>query len=110
MNQLERGLDNRFFGSNNAPCPADSATGPVKGRNYWHRDNNLYDGANFADNGPPVTGNNLRDADPRLVTIFLAPTEAFAGSGQNTYPDHRVHLRLHHRVRAYFGQRQHLHR
>ncbi len=82
MNQLERGLDNRFFGSNNAPCPADSATGPVKGRNYWHRNNNLYDGANFADNGPPVTGNNLRNADPRLVTIFLAPTEAFTGPGQ----------------------------
>jgi len=86
MSQLERGLDNRLFGSNNAPCPADSATGPVKGRNYWHRNNNLYDGANFADNGPPVTGNNLRDADPRLVTIFLAPTEAFTGPGQETYP------------------------
>lgn len=87
MNQLENGLDGRFFDDKtNPPCPPDSATGPVKGRNYWDKDNNLYKGASYADNGPPVTGNNLRDADPRLVTLFLASTEAFASSGQDAYP------------------------
>lgn len=85
--QMDKGFNQRLFGQkNDPPCPADSATGYVKGRNYWHRDNNLYDGANYADNGPPVSGNNLLDGDPRLVTIFLTPTNAFTGSGQNTYP------------------------
>jgi len=87
MNQLEKGLNGRFFNDKNNPsCPPDSAAGPVKGRNYWDKDTNLYKGASYADDGPPVTGNNLRNADPRLVTIFIAPTEAFTGSGQNTYP------------------------
>ena len=87
MNQLERGLDNRLFGSNNAPCPQDSATGPVRGRNYWDNDNNLYDGATYTNDVPPSPNNISNDwDDPRLVTIFLVPTEAFAGSGQNTYP------------------------
>ncbi len=85
--QMDKGFNQRFFGDKNNPsCPTDSATGYVKGRNYWHRDNNLWDGGNFADNGPPQSGNNLLNQDPRLVTIFLAPTWAFTGSGQNTYP------------------------
>jgi hypothetical protein len=85
MNQLERGLDNRFFGSNNAPCPADSPTGPVPGRNYWSNANNQYDGVTYKTATSP---NNISKDwdDPRLVTIFLVPTEAFTGSGQNTYP------------------------
>jgi hypothetical protein len=87
MNQLDLGLNERLFGDpTNPQCPADSATGWVKGRNYWHRNNNLWDNNNYADNGPPKTGNNLRKDDPRLVTIFLAPAEAFTASGQNTYP------------------------
>ncbi|MBF8290837.1 MAG: hypothetical protein HW391_1805, partial [Chloroflexi bacterium] len=88
MNQLERGLDGRLFGNQNQnSCPA---TGPgfVMGRNYWDKDtNNGYTGT------PPLgyqelPGQNTRldPNDPRIVTIFLAPTEAFAASGQDTYP------------------------
>jgi hypothetical protein len=87
MNQLERGLDNRLFGSNNAPCPADSSTGPVRGRNYWDNDNNMYDGVTYKNDSPSSANNlGLNWDDPRIVTLFLVPTEAFAGSGQNTYP------------------------
>lgn len=85
--QMDKGFNQRFFGvKNNPSCPTDSAAGPVKGRNYWDKDTNLYKGASYADNGPPATGNNLRDSDPRLVTIFLAPSNAFTGTGQDTYP------------------------
>ena len=41
----------RFFGVGNTTCPADSSTGYVKGRNYWHRDNNLYDAYTYAWDG-----------------------------------------------------------
>ena len=94
MNQLEKGLKERLFGNPNAnSCPPIS-TGFVKGRNYWDKDTN---------NGyvPPAGENTLgyqelgaspphfthfNENDPRIVTIFIAPTEAFAGNGQNTYP------------------------
>jgi hypothetical protein len=86
MNQLERGLDNRFFGSNNASCPA-SAPGFVRGRNYWDKDtNNGYTGSPPLGYKEGTHDTNFNAGDPRIVTIFLTTTEAFAGSGQNTYP------------------------
>jgi len=87
MNQLERGLDNRLFGSNNAPCPNDTSTAWAPGRNYWDADDNNFKGASYTETSPPSPNNisQLFD-DPRRVTIFLAPTEAFATSGQDTYP------------------------
>jgi hypothetical protein len=86
MNQLERGLDNRLFGQNNAPCPDDTPSDYARGRNYWDEDDNDFKDASYF-NGSGTT-NNISAVfdDPRLVTLFLVPTEAFAGSGQNTYP------------------------
>jgi hypothetical protein len=88
MTQLQRGLNLRLFSDENAnSCPTDNASEPVRGRNYWDRDTNAYKGASFKDDDPPApTPYNLLDDDPRLVTIFLTTSEAFVGSGQNTYP------------------------
>jgi hypothetical protein len=90
MNQIERGFDGRFFNDQNAnSCPGGAAGGPgfIKGRNYWDKDTtNGYTGT------PPLGfqelphQTNFHPDDPRLVTIFLTTTEAFTGSGQNTYP------------------------
>jgi hypothetical protein len=92
MNQIQDGFKMRFFGNKNQnSCPTSpvDATGFVKGRNYWDIDNN-----SAALGGGP-TGYGYKEgahdtrfskADPRIVTIFIAPTEAFASSGQNSYP------------------------
>ena len=88
MNQLQKGFKLRFFGNKNAnSCPAGpaDAVGYVKGRNYWDKDTNP------ANNGLYGYKEGAHDTffapdDPRIVTIFIAPTEAFAGSGQNSYP------------------------
>jgi hypothetical protein len=89
-NQLKDGFMDRFFGVGNTTCPADSSTGYVKGRNYWHRDNNLYKAVSYAwdgDGNPTLAkGNTLRADDPRLVNLFLAPYDAFTSSGQGAYP------------------------
>lgn len=90
MNQLEKGLKERLFGNPNAnSCPVmpADATGFVKGRNYWDKDNNALalGGQTYGfQEGAHVT--HFNENDPRIVTIFIAPTEAFAGNGQNTYP------------------------
>ena len=90
MNQLEKGLKERLFGNQNAnSCPVmpADATGFVKGRNYWDKDNNALalGGQTYGfQEGAHVT--HFNENDPRIVTIFIAPTEAFAGNGQNTYP------------------------
>jgi putative Flp pilus-assembly TadE/G-like protein len=90
MNQLERGLDGRFFGNQNTnQCPSPGP-GFVKGRNYWDKDTpNGYvpppgEATYGYKEGSHDTNFNL--GDPRNVTIFLTTTEAFAGSGQFTYP------------------------
>ena len=89
-NQLRDGFMDRFFGQGNNTCPADSATGYVKGRNYWHRDNNLYDAYTYAwdgdGNAALAKGNTLKADDPRLVSLFLGPYDSFTSSGQGTYP------------------------
>jgi hypothetical protein len=92
MNQLEHGLKERFFGNPNAnscpQSPADS-TGFVKGRNYWDYGNNsvaLGGGVNGYGFKEGAHDTHFNQNDPRIVTIFIAPTEAFAGNGQNTYP------------------------
>ena len=44
--QVIQGFNERIFNkSNNPQCPDEDASLPayVKGRNYWHRMNNLYD-------------------------------------------------------------------
>jgi hypothetical protein len=92
MNQLEKGLKERFFGNPNAnSCPSSpaDATGFVKGRNYWDIDNNsLALGGTATGYGYKEGAHDTRlnQNDPRIVTIFIAPTEAFAGNGQSTYP------------------------
>jgi hypothetical protein len=87
MNQLERGLDGRFFGNQNTnQCPP-AAPGFVKGRNYWDKDtNNGYTGTPPYGYKEGSHDTNFNLGDPRIVTIFLTTTEAFASSGQNTYP------------------------
>jgi hypothetical protein len=92
MNQLVTGLNLRIFGVANSPsCPQDSSEGFVPGRNYWHRENNAWDGANFAWNrdttspGDDLT-NHLDPEDPRLVTLFITPYDSFSGSGQDVFP------------------------
>ena len=50
MNQLLTGLEGRILGGTNV-CPSDvPETDPLFrwGRNYWHRNNNMYDAWNFA--------------------------------------------------------------
>ncbi len=63
----------------------------MRGRNYWHRENNGYDGMNFAwDLDTPSTTddqtNRINPADPRLVTLFFTPYDSFSGSGQEVFP------------------------
>ena len=92
-NQIIQGFNERIFGDpTNPTCPADDATQWVKGRNYWHRDNNGYDDPTFAwDGNTPGDetddwGNELRDDDPRLVTLFFTTYTSFTGTGNETYP------------------------
>jgi hypothetical protein len=90
--QIITGLNQRIFGvANNPSCPSDNAGQYVRGRNYWHRENNAYDAINFAwdnDNASPLDNlaNRLNPADPRLVTLFFTPYDSFSGSGQNVFP------------------------
>ena len=92
MNQLLDGLNLRIFGVRSNPsCPPDNGDGYVRGRNYWHRENNDYDGVSFAwDGDTPSEGddltNRLDPADPRLVMLFLTPYDSFSGSGQDVFP------------------------
>jgi hypothetical protein len=92
MNQLLDGLNLRIFGvKNNPSCPPDNESAYVRGRNYWHRANNLYDAPNFAwdndtsDEGDDY-GNRILPDDPRLVTLFFTPYDSFSGSGQEVFP------------------------
>ena len=92
-NQIVQGFNERLFGkSNNPACPDDDMTQWVKGRNYWHRDNNDYDEKTFAwDGDTPVDesddwGNELRDDDPRLVTLFFTTYDSFTDNGNEVYP------------------------
>jgi hypothetical protein len=91
-NQILDGLNLRIFGTTNNPsCPGDNGSDYVRGRNYWHRDNNLYDGMTFAWNhDTPSTfddqTNRINPADPRLVTLFFTPYDSFAGSGNEVFP------------------------
>jgi hypothetical protein len=90
MNQLERGLKGRFFGDQNTnQCPGGASGGPafIKGRNYWDKDTtNGYVGVPPLGYAEPGQATHFDKGDPRIVTIFLTTTEAFASSGQNTYP------------------------
>jgi Putative Flp pilus-assembly TadE/G-like len=112
-NQIEQGLNQRFFGvSNNPSCPADDPTRFVSGRNYWHNANNgtstgaagsANDGSNadkytFADNGVPYGTTDLNPNDnltnrlgegghdPRLVTLFFTTYDSFTGNGNEIFP------------------------
>ncbi len=87
-NQIIPGFNQRFFGvQNNPTCPADNAQGYVPGRNYWHDNNNMYNGATFAETIPTlVHGNNLRTDDPRLVTLFFTPYDSFSSGGNEPFP------------------------
>ena len=63
------------------------ATGYVKGRNYWDNDKNALGTTAGYGYKEGATDTRFNQNDPRIVTIFIAPTpEAFAGNGQNTYP------------------------
>lgn len=92
-NQIVQGFNERIFGdANNPRCPSDLAGQWVRGRNYWHRDNNDYDQPTFAwDGDTPGNrtddwGNELRDDDPRLVTLFFTTYDSFASPGNEVYP------------------------
>jgi len=102
MNQLEKGLNLRLFGSkNSASCPPDlepptpttPGVGGFKwGRNYWHNANNNWDITTFADdrNTPQKTddlGNRLSKSDPRLVNLFFTPYDSFGDKNKSkVYP------------------------
>jgi hypothetical protein len=87
MNQLEDGLNLRFFNDKNNPsCPPDGA-GFVKGRNYWDQDTNPLNNREFGyKDDSPLRDTHFSQADPRIVTIFVTTSDGFTGSGQNTYP------------------------
>jgi hypothetical protein len=90
-NQIVQGFNERIFGvSNNPVCPGDLAGEYVKGRNYWHRDNNAFDEPTFAwdaNTAEPTDdwGNELRDDDPRLVTLFFTTYDSFVSPGNEVY-------------------------
>jgi hypothetical protein len=91
MNQIGKGFNERFFGNPNANSCTPKSTRFARGRNYWDKD---------TDNGYvtppgetplgyqelPTQNTHFDKRDPRIVTIFLAPTQAFGGSGQNVFP------------------------
>jgi hypothetical protein len=91
--QVAQGFNERLFGKTNNPkCPSDDATQWIRGRNYWHRDNNGYDDPTFAwDHDTPTYtlddwGNKLRNDDPRLVTLFFTTYDSFSGTGNDVFP------------------------
>jgi hypothetical protein len=89
-NQMLTGFEQRFFNDTTNPqCPAEDSTGLfTAGRNYWHDANNPSAAAyTFAEQIPTVVhGNNLRNDDPRLVTLFMTSYDSFTGSGNQVYP------------------------
>ena len=92
-NQMERGFKGRFFDNENAnSCPGGASGGPgyIKGRNYWdlHTTNGYVPAPGTEPLGYKDGAHDTRfqPGDPRIVTLFLTTTEAFTGSGQNTYP------------------------
>jgi hypothetical protein len=106
-NQIIQGFNERLFGkANNPQCPDEILEGYppptgssapwTKGRNYWHRENNVIDDYTFAWDGdtPGTTlaekaddwGNELRSDDPRLVTLFFTTYDSFTEEGVATYP------------------------
>ncbi len=88
--QIIQGFNLRLFGvSNNPNCPGD-ADEYVKGRNYWHRDNNVYDEETFAWDGTGIPsgqpkGNTISDVDPRLVTLFFTTYDSFTSPGNDVF-------------------------
>jgi hypothetical protein len=95
--QVIQGFNERIFGvSNNPKCPGDNADQPVRGRNYWHRHNNVFDETTFAWDGTgsgalgdpdgDAKGNTLRSDDPRLVALFFTTYESFTDTGNEVYP------------------------
>jgi hypothetical protein len=94
MNQLIDGLNLRIFGVRNNPTCDDELPdndGYVRGRNYWHRENNEFDAFNFAWDGDTSSDsddlpNRIKPEDPRLVTLFFTPYDSFSGSGQEVFP------------------------
>jgi hypothetical protein len=92
--QVEQGFNERIFDRpTNPQCPSDVAGQYVKGRNYWHRMNNLYDAETFAwdGTGPPGPngqrkGNTIRSDDPRLFTLFFTSYDSFTDTGNEVYP------------------------
>jgi len=102
-NQIIQGFNDRIFGTpDNPTCPTEDTAGYppppgstapwTQGRNYWHRDNNLIDDYTFAwDGDTPFDksddwGNELRDGDPRLVTLFFTAYSSFTSPGNETFP------------------------
>jgi hypothetical protein len=90
--QVMQGFNERIFGETSNPtCPADDMQ-YVKGRNYWHRHNNDYDDETYAWDADTPTdeaddwGNELRDDDPRLVTLFFTTYDSFSDTGNEVYP------------------------
>ena len=72
----------------------------MKGRNYWHDENNqsLYDPPGNQEPDPPEFdwftfarparnhGNLLKKEDPRYVPLFMTPYNSFTGSGNELHP------------------------
>jgi hypothetical protein len=93
-NQIDRGFDRRFFDNEGAPCPLEPADGSyVKGRNYWNTAWNPVNAGNadptriygFTDD-TPARDANFHPDDPRLVTIFLVPTNFVVSNQDKTVP------------------------
>jgi hypothetical protein len=101
--QVIQGFNERIFGRpNNPSCPSENTSGYppppgsnatwTRGRNYWHRQNNLIDDYTFAwdGTGPPgpggqPKGNTLRSDDPRLVSLFFTTYDSFGTTGNEVY-------------------------
>lgn len=85
--QIEQGFDKRFFTNNPYDCPTDDGSPYQRGRNYWHRANNINRTHMFKWDGDTPTvpgddhGTSFHPDDPRAVTLFLTPYGSFASSG-----------------------------
>ena len=90
-NQLDRGFDRRLFGRG-GKLP-NGELGFVPGRNYWNTANNPINASNpdpekvygFTDDTPAQDANFHPD-DPRLVTIFIVPTNFVITTLDKTVP------------------------
>jgi Putative Flp pilus-assembly TadE/G-like len=93
---IMHGFNERIFGQQTNPkCPDEDLSDPfnvpyAKGRNYWHRHNNVYDDETYAwdgdGNATQKKGNTLRSDDPRLVTLFFTTYDSFTDTGNEAYP------------------------